>query len=505
MISHYRYLVITIGAFLLLQNPSSAKQGKMLDSTLRALSARSSDAGFSICVIKKDSIIYSGAFGYRNLEKRLPVTENTVFPIGSCTKAFTAALTGCLQPQVLPDKAAHYYLPQLQFYNAQMTEQVTVRDLLCHRSGLPRHEFSWFLMASPGRDSMLQRIAFLEPNYRVAEKWQYNNFGYFILGMIAEKVTGASYEKAIEQYLLAPLQMKHSYFSYDLLLADSNAAHGYKKINNLFKPVPYHPLLAMAPAGGLNSTAPDMARWLSTWVMNNGNIIPKGFVTQSITSQVVTKPALPNNDQPGSYFSNYGFGWFLTSYRGHYRVEHGGNIDGFTTTACFFPSDSIGIVVLCNRENSLLPAMVRNLLSDHFLNIHDNQPEPPKPAAPPTNETPKDKLPRNNSEALPVIPPTHPLLAYTGRYENPGYGVITVFLRNDSLMAALGNYEWWLRPEQYDAFMGIDPGGDIKLSVLFKTHAAGYIESMVIPFEPTVAPIRFIKQQDKLPLSGSIN
>lgn len=290
-----------------------------LDSLLQHITAKTKGVGIAVAVIKKDKLVYARGFGYRDVERRLPVTPETVFPVGSCTKAMTAALIGSLDTMVTLDAPVQNYLPGFKFYTAAMTEQITVRDLLCHRSGLARHEYSWYFMAAGNRDSMLERIAFLEPNARIGEKWQYNNWGYLILGMIGEKLCGLSYEAAIHQYLLQPLQMERSHFSMSSLLADTNAALGYKTAKGQTKLVPYHPMELMAPAGGLNSTAPDMARWVSCWI-NGKAAIPASFRIQAISSQVVTKPALPVSDQAGTYLSNYGFGWWLVSYRGHYRV-----------------------------------------------------------------------------------------------------------------------------------------------------------------------------------------
>jgi CubicO group peptidase (beta-lactamase class C family) len=485
-------LIFILHANIVLQ----AQQPHNIDSIISNLSMRSQGAGISICVVRKDSVLYAKTFGYRDLEKQLPVTENTVFPVGSSTKSFTAAMIGILGNKIKLDAPAHHYLPQLKFYTKTMTEQVTVRDLLCHRSGLPRHEYSWFLLASLNRDTMLKRVAFLEPNFRVAEKWQYSNFGYFLLGMLEEAVTGGSYETAIEQYLLQPLQMKQTYFSYERLLKEPDRATGYKKTNDGIKQVAYHPLLAMAPAGGLNSTAKDLGRWVSAWISDN-KIIPQDYKKQAISSQVVTKAALPSGEA-GTHFSNYGFGWFLTSYRGHYRVEHGGNIDGFTTTTCFFPADSIGIVVLCNRENSLLPAMIRNRLSDHFLNIlSDVHNEPQQPIVAATENKTADKIPKNtdlSNNKTGVTKPAHALVSYTGAYTHPGYGTIDVQVKNDSLFATLGTYHWWLRPELDDKFLGMDVGGEIRMAVEFAMDEHHSIKSMSIPFEPTVSPIVFSKQ-----------
>ena len=135
----------------------------------------------------------------------------------------------------------------------------------------------------------------------------------------------------------------------------------------------YYHIDAMGPAGAINSSVMDMSNWLNTWIhggkFNGKEIIPAGFAKEAMSSQMVSGPGFPEADTQDVQFSTYGFGWMLASYRGHYRVEHGGNIDGFSASTCFFPSDSVGIVVLTNQGNSAIPAIVRNLLADRMLGI----------------------------------------------------------------------------------------------------------------------------------------
>jgi len=495
---------IVTSILLLFCNVCATAQSTIgLDSLLQRMVQKRGEPGIAIAVIQKDSLVYSRGFGYRDFERRLPVTPETVFPVGSCTKAMTAVLIGSLGPQIILDAPVRNYLPECKFYNEEMNERITVRDLLCHRSGLPRHDFSWYFLAAGTRDSMIQRLAYLEPNARIGEKWQYNNWGYFLLGMLGEKVSGLPYEAAIQQYILGPLQMRRSYFCRDSLLQDKEAALGYKTVNNKIRQVPYHATIQlMAPAGGLNSTVLDMARWLSCWI-NGKTIIPASFRAQAISSQIITKAALPVKDQTDSYLSNYGFGWWLSSYRGHYRAEHGGNIDGFTSNACFFPTDSLGIIVLCNRDGSELPALVRNTIADYFLQL---------PAI--SRSTVLKQSKRNNGNpskktfTTEVIPPTHPLASYVGSYKHPGYGHFTISKQRDSLFAHMGVYTWWLWPQQYDAFRGVEftVGEEPDLNqatqlLQFQMHPNGYIESLSIPFEPTLAPIRFMKQVSSQPLA----
>lgn len=146
-------------------------------------------AGFAVAVVEKDKIIYAKGFGYRDYEKKLPVTPNTLFAIGSCTKAFTSSLLGILQKdhKIDFDEPAVKYLPGLKFYNEDMDKHISIRDMMSHRTGLPRHDFSWYLFKTKSRDSLLQRIQYQQPTFGIRERWQYNNFMFLTQGMIAEK------------------------------------------------------------------------------------------------------------------------------------------------------------------------------------------------------------------------------------------------------------------------------------------------------------------------------
>ena len=153
--------------------------------------------GFAVAIVEKDKIVYSKGFGYSNLENKTPVTPNTLFAIGSCTKAFTASLLGILEKEnnLDFDKPVRNFLPELEFYNDELNNHVTLRDMMSHRSGLPRHDYSWYLFQSQSRDSLLKRIKYQEPTAELRQKWQYNDFMYLAQGMLIEKLTHKSWEE----------------------------------------------------------------------------------------------------------------------------------------------------------------------------------------------------------------------------------------------------------------------------------------------------------------------
>ena len=171
-------------------------------------------AGVTIAVVEKNKVIYTGGFGYRDLDKKLPVTENTQFAIGSCTKAFTASMLGMLEKdgKVDIDKPVRNYLPELKFQNEYTNDHCTLRDMMCHRTGLPRHDLSWYASWAR-RNELLERIQYMEPTAELRAKWQYNNFMFMAQGVVIEKITGKSWEENMKERILTPLGMDNTNLS----------------------------------------------------------------------------------------------------------------------------------------------------------------------------------------------------------------------------------------------------------------------------------------------------
>jgi CubicO group peptidase (beta-lactamase class C family) len=489
-----------------------------LDTTMARVLKEWKAPGFAVAVVEKNKVVWSKGFGYRDLEKKLPATPNTQFAIGSCTKAFTATIIGMLNKdgQVEYDKPVREYLPQLKFFNDEMNNKITLRDMMCHRTGLPRHDYSWYLFSTESRDSILQRIPYMEPSVGVREKWQYNNFMFFLQGMVAEKLTGKSWEDNVKEKIFTPLGMTNSNFSVTDMAKNPEGAIGYDLLkDSLIKKMDYYNINAMGPAGSINSSVTDMAKWVTAWI-NNGKadgkeLIPAGFRNEAISSQMIVAAGLPDSANPDVYFANYGFAWMVASYRGHYRVEHGGNIDGFSASTCFFPSDSIGIVVLTNQNGSAIPGIVRNYIADRMLKEKyvdwsskgRKQVEKGKKAE-------ADAKKSASSSRKPNAPMSHPIKDYEGIYSHKAYGSFYVNLKNDSLFVQLKDKSLWLKSFHYDVFdawlvdkkEGIDTVNQEALKVQFVLNLAGDIESASLQLEPSIKPLIFTRSAKELALKS---
>lgn len=488
---------------------SAASRLKGLDSVLGVVLKDQLAAGFAVAVVEKGEIIYTNGFGFRDYENKKSMTPNTLFAIGSCTKAFTASLVGMLQQEkkLNIDEPVVKYLSDLKFYQEGLTRQVTIRDMMSHRTGLPRHDFSWYLFKASSRDSLMHRTQYLQPSVGIREKWQYNNFMYVAQGVIVERLTGKSWEDNIQTQIFQPLGMTRSNTSIDALTRDTNIAIGYQlKNGSVIEKMDYYRNEAVGPAGNINSSVTEMAKWVSLWI-NGGKfqgkqIIPAAYIRDAISSQMIIAAGLPTKEQPDTHFSNYGLGWFLNSYKGHYRVEHGGNIDGFTASTCFFPSDSIGIVVLSNQNGSAIPQIVRNIIADRMLNLpyydwNKSFLESRRKAA----EMAKSLIKPNNTTQENNVPTDQPIKAYAGTYFHPGYGRIVIEHRNDSLFSYAGKYITYLKhlksnvfmPFQVDQYGQIDMITQSPLRFQFSLNEDGAVLSFSVKFEPAIEPLRFEK------------
>lgn len=508
---HIRLLILTVllaGAFSARAQPTpTGARLQGIDSLLEKLLDDYHVAGFSVAVVHKDSVVYAKGFGYRNLEEQLPATPNTLYAIGSSSKAFTAALLGQLFGDSLSlDDKVTKHLPQLHFKDGREAN-VTVRDLMTHRTGLSRYDYSWYIFNSDSRDSLLRRVEYMEPNADLRTKWQYNNFMYLAQGMVAERMTGKTWEANIKEHFMTPLGMVRSNFDVNDMARDPDASLGYTVTGkDSIEKMPYFEIRGMGPAGSINSSVLEMANWLKLWIdggeYEGNRLVPASYVTDAMSSQMVIGAALPGKKHPDVHLANYGLGWMVSSYRGHYQVEHGGNIDGFSASTGFFPSDSLGIVVLSNQNSSAVPAVARNLIADRWLGLPfiDWNTRSVKKDTATVDTTKQDE----DLARIKGTRPTHVLADYTGTYDDPAYGAFTISLHGDTLKASVGKERVWLSHYHHDVFEMKDIAEDGKadtsaggLKINFRTGLDGQVEGAALTMDaPSGDPVEFKRRSE---------
>ncbi|MFN3755138.1 serine hydrolase [Flavobacterium sp.] len=496
------------------------KRLKGIEVELNKILVTAKAAGFAVAVVEGDKIIYAKGFGYRDYENKIPVDANTLFAIGSTTKAFTSAILGQLRAaeKLSLDDSPRKYVPELKFFNDKMNENIIIKDLMCHRTGMSRHDFSWYFFPTTSKDSLIQRLAHQEPFAGVREKWLYNNFMFLTQGVIAERITGKSWEDNIKERFFTPLGMTRSNTSIGEMKTATNAAFGYQlKKETIISKMDYYDISGMSPAGSINSSVNDLSNWMITW-LNKGKfkgqeLIPESYIQEAMSSQMVVSAALPDKENPDIHFANYGYGWSLKSYKGHYRVSHGGNIDGFSADVTLFPSDNIGIVVLANQDGSAVPGLVRNTISDYILKVNKTDyvkiyTEDMAKAKKAESEAKK----KATSSKVAHTKPSHILQDYTGKYSNPGYGEFTIANENDSLFANFKFKKLYLRHTHYDIFEPFevhkkvidttDSGGNTRFN--FATNESGEIASVKIKLEAMLDPIEFKHKPSTIKVSKEV-
>jgi CubicO group peptidase (beta-lactamase class C family) len=514
-----KYLILIVTSLLIVTTSysQSDKRLKGIEKELNKILEETKVAGFSVAVVEKDKVLYTKGFGYRDVDNKIVVDENTLFAIGSCTKAFTSAILGQLadNDQLSFDDNPRDYLTDLKFYNDEINSNVTIKDMMCHMTGVPRHDGSWYLFPSDDRTELIKRIEYHQPFTGLRQKWYYNNFMFMAQGAIAEEITGKSWDQNIQDRFFKPLGMNRSNTSIAELEKASNAALGYSvKGDSALILEDYYKIAGMSPAGSINSSALEMANWVITWI-NNGKfgdneIIPEWYVNEAMSSQAVVNGSLPDAEFPDIFMRNYGYAWGMGSYKGHYMVEHGGAIDGFRASTSFFPSDSIGIIVLVNSGGTPATSLIRKTVADRMLKVErtnwvDRYMEKKAEAK---ERSKSEEEAKEEQEVKPMS--AHELVDFVGEYYHPGYGRFEIEIENDSLFAIFKLDRFYVGNRHFDVFDVydiVDGKPDMESAgapLNFKTNDSGDISSASLKIEPSIDdPIEFKKEVSAIEVDES--
>jgi CubicO group peptidase (beta-lactamase class C family) len=471
-----------------------------IDAQIESLLNLMDVPGAALGVIVDGKTVVSKGYGLRNKEKRLPITEKTMFPVGSLSKGVTSFLIGMLVDQNILDwdDLISDRIPYFKLQDPYTTHNITVRDYLTHSSGYPCHEAIWFNQTY-SRKEIVRKLRFLDPFYSLREKFFYQNIGYMIVGHAAEVAMEKSYEDLVEQYIFRPLGMNHSTFSIKASHLLGNYALSY---NDISEPLPFIDPTTIAPAGGLNSNLEDLLKWTKLLLKDGDGFVEHSTFMEIIKPQVVSD--LICNDRYGMQefvnMESYGLGWILISYRGHFVALHGGNINGFSSCLLFLPNEKIGIVILCNKNLSPFPFILSTILLDKLLDL------PTIDWAKKYTELTdfdKEEFVKNQKE-LNFEKPTntassHELEDYLGTYTHPGYGSIELCFIKGKLTAIFNNLYLPLDHWNHNIF---EVSQTCLFSFLrgikfcFSENGYGDIKFLSVPFEPKVEGINFMKKND---------
>jgi CubicO group peptidase (beta-lactamase class C family) len=391
---------------------------------VRRLMVRDQIPGVAVGLVDRGKLVYARGFGYRNVERRLPITADTLFPVGSCSKAFTASALALLvdQGKLLLDIPVRHYLSDFALEDPKAAASLTTRDLLTHRSGLPRHDFFWY-KAPFTRDELYDRIRYLESAGPPRTDWRYNSLMYVAAGRIVEKITGDSWEGFVRKRILTPLNMHRTVLSSEEAVADPNHASSYGLHKGLLRKMRMlKNLRAIAPAGGVSSSVRDLARWLTFHAARSPQLLSAGMWSELHRPQA----AMPASEQAEIRDPSYALGWVHQSYRGQSLIVHNGSIDGYTAHLGFLPESGRGLIIMMNRDLAVEALLTLAYSAyDHLLGL-----------APLDWEKRFEVLPDVMPKA-PHVALDFPIKDVVGRYEHPAYGTITIRSRNSGKRSRL--------------------------------------------------------------------
>lgn len=459
--------------------------------------------GLAIAVVKDGEVLYAKGFGKRDVKKDLPVTSKTIFAIGSCTKAFTTFALGTLvdEGKLDWDKPVRTYLPGFRMHDPVATELITPRDLVTHRSGLPRHDMVWY-NANLSRKEIVARLPYFESSEPFRAKFQYNNIMFMTAGYLLEQLTGQSWEDAVRRRVFEPLGMTSTNFSVKDSQNASDYALPYDERDEEVRAIPFRDISNAGPAGSINSSVEDMARWVAVHT-NRGKFNGKTLIGAPVLADIHA-PHMTTGipaDRPEIAPAGYALGWFVDAYRGHRRVHHGGNIDGFSAQTFLLPDDGLGIVVLANKDGTGLPDLLVRHASDRLLKLDpiDWYGEglgkyKKRKAAEKVAKTKKETVRRSGTS------PGHSLEEYAGEYTHPGYGTLEIARRDGRLVLSYNGIEAPLQHWHFEVFNALkdekDPAFE-DMKAQFQTSLKGYVDGVALPFETSVKPIVFSKKPDR--------
>ena len=445
--------------------------------------------GVAIAIVRNDSLIFAKGYGVRELGKSDPVTERSLFAIGSASKAFTSASIAMLvdEGKVRWDDAATRYLPNLQLYDPYATRELSIRDILSHRSGLSRGDMLWY-GSDLDRDEILRRVRFLQPTWSLRSQFGYQNLMYLAAGQVVARVGSTSWDDFVTRRIFQPLGMTATNTSTNALAGRPDVASPHSEIDDTVRVIPWRNIDNVAPAGSINSNVVEMAQWVRLQ-LGKGKYQGKQLISSAQIEEMHSPHTIIRQDAtwrmlfPGVNFFEYGLGWFLQDYRGKKIVHHGGNIDGMSALVTMIPDDNFGMVILTNLNGSTLPSVLMYKTFDLHLKA------PPKDWSADRRKAyealvaqGKEAQKRLEAQRVSGTKPSLALADYAGVYSDSMYGDSRVREEGGRLVlsrgpAFVGDLEHW----NFDTFRANWRARSLgKSFVSFRIGATGKPEELVM-------------------------
>jgi CubicO group peptidase (beta-lactamase class C family) len=510
------YAPIVFAAILLLTacGPGARAQAQDITSKLSGFDSYMEQVlkdwntpGIGVGIVVNDKLVFAKGYGYRDYEKKLPFTPATLCQIASNSKLFTAVSAGMLveEGKLTWDKPVRESVPTIQFYNDQLNDNVTLRDMLSHRTGVTRHDLIWF--RSPfTRKELFEKLKYLEPQEPMRETFLYNNLMYAAAGQIIELKSGNRWEQFVREKIFTPLGMSTTTFTISDMTQHADHGVPYREKRDSFElyKIPYYEdTEGVAPAGAIISNIDELSHWLIA-LMNDGKYSGKQVLPAKVLKATL-QPAigLPNTLGEALGFWEllnpaYGMGRQTAAYRGHLLTYHGGDLPGFHSQVSFMPNEKIGVIVLVISDHS---APLYNVVSynvyERLLGMNQtpwSQRQLQQRLA--GKKAGTEARAKAGGDRVANTKPSHALTDYAGDYESAAYGILKIGLKSEALQFGFHAFNFPLSHFHYDRFDTPDDEQYGKFSVNFRTNPQGDIDGAVISLDQ--AEVVFTRKPETL-------
>lgn len=459
--------------------------------------------GIGVGIVVGDKLVFAKGYGYRDYEKKLPITANTMFPIASNTKLFTAVAAGLLveEGKLTWDRPIKESVPTIQFYDNYLNNTITLRDMLAHRTGITRHDSIWY-KSDYSTKQLFERLKYLEPKESPRQLFLYNNMMYAGVGYATELQSGKPWTQFVREGIFQPLEMKSSGFTIAEMLKQPDYGVPFTERRDsfdLYKIPYYEDTDGLAAAGAIVSNIEDLSHWLIA-LMNNGKYNGKPVLPAKVL-QATMEPAiaLPNTGaQVRGWWEvlnqAYGMGRWTASYRGRFITFHGGDLPGFHSQVSFMPNERIGVIVFVIGNH---PAPLYNPISYNVYERLLGMEETPwtqrlLDIRLKSKKAGAEARKQEGAGRVPDTKPSHALADYVGEYDHPSYGSLKIGLKENALQFEFHKIKLPLAHFHYDRFDSPNDEEEGKWSVNFATNPQGDIDKATMSLDE--AEVTFVRK-----------
>ncbi len=456
-VAFFLLVILTSASASYAQAVDAAAVDAIMENALKAWQV----PGASLAIVRGDEIVYLKGYGVKELNTRQPVTPDTIFAIGSTTKAFVTTAMAMLvdEGKMNWDDPVRKHVPWFRLSDPLANEYVMMRDIVCHRTGLSRNDLLWY--ASPwGREEIIRKIGFVKLNRPFRSLYQYQNIMFLTAGYAVGLISNSSWEEFTQKRIFDPLGMKSANFSTTAAekAPDHATPHGKNKEGKV-EAIPWRNIDNVGPAGSINASARDLSQWvrfqLNGGVFEGKRLVSAENLAETHTPQMVVRlEGQTKANNPETNLMSYGLGWMIQDYRGHLIVSHGGAIDGFRARVHLLPQAKTGLVILANLGSNSMPEAAANNLTDLLLGLPKKDWDGYLLEQVKKNEAEtKARLKEREEKRFKNTKPSRELAAYAGAYEDAAYGTATITLEQDALVLQWSSFKVKLEHFHFDTFV----------------------------------------------------